>query len=164
MNININVSITQKDYNKLVRYGFVFDRNISDYLHGIAEEIREAEKVQKAARKDPFKRVVSEYTGGGIWLFYGELKSGEHFLTDDNGSTMILDASPENFEESLYEEWQEEHFVRVVGDRAEEKAFLHSLLDRLKRRLPEDEGGYISDEEIERYRKEWDETYKYWGV
>lgn len=155
MNININVNITQKDYNKLVRYGFVFDRNISDYLHGIAEEIKQAEKAEKAAKKDPFKKVIPEYTGGGIWLFYGELKSGEHFLTDDNGCTLILDESPADFDESLYVEWQQAHTIREL-EGEERDIFLRSLLNRIYRRLPEDnEGGYIEDHELNIYRREW---------
>lgn len=162
----ITININDKDYNKLNKYGFDFEKNITEYLHDVAEQIRTSEKARKVVKKDPFKSVVSVYTGGGIWLFYGELKSGEFFLTDDNGCTLILDASPENFDESLYEDWQEEHFVRVVGTRAEELAFLHSLLDRLQRRQDKGpKGAYIDDYEIANYREDWDATWKAnWGV
>ena len=163
--ISLSININQADFNKLNKYGFYFEKNIADYLHGIAEAIREEEKAKRIAKKDPFEQVTAVYTGGGIWLFYGKLKTGEYFLTDDNGCTMILDASPEDLDESLYEEWQEDHFLRVVGTRREELAFLLALIERLGKRLPVDGGGYISDDELDSYKKDWSYCYKAnWGV
>jgi hypothetical protein len=161
----LSININQSDFSKLNKYGFDFEKNIADYLHGIAEAIKQEEKAKRIAKKDPFEKVTAVYTGGGIWLFYGKLKTGEYFLTDDYGYTMILDTSPENLDESLYNEWQEQHFVRVVGTHAEERAFLHSLIDRLGRKNPADDDGGITDDELDRYREDWDTTFKTnWGV
>ena len=161
----LSIDINQSDFSKLNKYGFDFERNISEYLHSIAEEIRQEEKAQKTLKRDPFKQVTAVYTGGNIWLFYGELTTGEYFLTDDNGCTMILDASPEDLDESLYEEWQEDHFLRVVGTRKEELAFLLALIERLRKRLPVDCGGYITNEELDTYETDWSYCYKAnWGV
>lgn len=96
------------------------------------------------------KNATAVYTGGGIWLFYGELESGLHFLTDDNGSTLLLDESAENMDESLYEEWQTAHQVEELEEE-EAVRFIDSLLDYLSR-LPQNDRGGISDTEIDRYR------------
>lgn len=62
-----------------------------------------------------FKTAHAEYTGGNIWLFHGELTDGNYFLMDDEGAVMILDEDPADFEESLYDEWQEEHCITFLS-------------------------------------------------
>lgn len=96
------------------------------------------------------KKALAVYTGGDIWLFYGELENGLYFLTDDYGCTLILDESAEDFDESLYTEWQDSHKVEELenDDRIE---FVDELLDFLLN-LPYKERGCITDEEIEFYR------------
>jgi len=99
----------------------------------------------------PIKKVNAVYTGGNIWLFYGELTDGNYYLTDDDGYTMILDADPENFDESLYDDWQAKHKVTDLSE-SESKPFLLNLLDVLK----SDKDRYMSDEEIDGYREWWE--------
>lgn len=95
------------------------------------------------------KTAMAEYTGGNIWLFHGRLEDGNYFLTDDNGSTEILDADPENFDESLYWEWQEAHMVKMLEGK-ERTAFADLLLDWLAKH-PEGRNGF-TDSEINAYR------------
>ena len=92
------------------------------------------------------------YTGGNIWLFYGELKDGTFFLTDDFGATLILDESPENLDESLYDEWQTAHTVRELTDESERSKFCLSLLNWLKATGTGRNCG-MTDLEIEGYKK-----------
>lgn len=97
------------------------------------------------------------YTGGNIWLFYGKLQNGLHFLTDDYGCTLILDESAEDFDESLYTEWQEAHKVEELeGD--SRISFIDLLLDFLGT-LEYQKRGCITDDEINSYRKYMKEAY-----
>jgi hypothetical protein len=93
------------------------------------------------------KKAEAVYTGGGIYLFYGELENGLHFLTDDMGATLVLDASAENFDESLYEDWQSAHQVEELTDEARRTAFVDILCDYLKEH---DRG--MTDYELEKQR------------
>jgi len=90
------------------------------------------------------------YTGGNIWLFYGELDNNTYFLTDDNGCTQILNEDPSDFDESLYWEWQEQHLIRDLEDEAERIEFCNKLCDKL---LDDGDRGGMFEEEIEAYRK-----------
>ena len=124
--------------------------NFEEYKALYAEEVMDGETGQTFT----FNKVVPEYTGGNIWLFYGQLTSGEYFLVDDNGCIIVLDESPADFDVSLYDKWQEKHFVRWIEGQ-EQKAFLRSMLNRIASRIDK-EGGYISDAEIGRYRRYWE--------
>ena len=95
------------------------------------------------------KEANAEYTGGNIWLFYGELTDGNFFLTDDYGWTLILNANPSNFDESTYVEWQQEHLVKELegNDRLE---FCNQLLNWLSKHIDNCNG--MTDSEIEAYR------------
>ena len=90
------------------------------------------------------------YTGGGIWLFYGELKNRKYFLTDDNGYTYLLDEDPSNLDESSTYEWQEEHIIKEVTNKEDQKYFCGKLLDWLYAH-PENRGG-MTETEMEIYR------------
>ena len=101
-----------------------------------------------------FKNVKAEYTGGGIYLFWGELSNGYYFLTDDYGATLILNESPEDFDVSLYDEWQNAHKVEELTGRAR-VSFVRKMLSTLKESNPNN----ITDYEIEKYfdymRENW---------
>ena len=52
--ILLQINVNESDYKKLAKYGFMFEKNINDCLHEIAQELRQAEqnkKEQKKARK-----------------------------------------------------------------------------------------------------------------
>lgn len=99
------------------------------------------------------KEVKAIYTGGNIWLFYGSLCDGSFFLTDDYGCTLILDASPEDLDESLYVEWQEEHTIKELED-AERIGFCKKMLEKLKKESPENQGGFTEYDYYKNYFKE----------
>lgn len=96
------------------------------------------------------KEAYAVYTGGNIWLFYGQLEDGNYFLTDDNGWTEILNADPSDFDESLYEEWQQAHLVMELKN-DERVKFCNELLDVLELSDCEHKGG-ITQMEIDTYR------------
>lgn len=100
-----------------------------------------------------FKSVTAAYTGGNIWLFYGELTDGEYFMTDNEGATILLNAPATDFNESL--EWQEEHKIKELLDESERVAFCDSLAERLLRHNKADDLGGITDSEIRAYKKFW---------
>ena len=95
------------------------------------------------------KDVKSVYTGGNIWLFYGVLDDGTYFLVDDFGAVRITDDKWDDFDRSLFNEWQEEHLVRDIEDEDERIAFCNEMLDRLY----EEEGTDGGFDEYDAYRK-----------
>lgn len=67
------------------------------------------------------KTVEACYTGGGIYMYYGELSNGNWFLTGSeckcDGSILELDADPaDDLDESGNPFWQETHKVRDLND------------------------------------------------
>ena len=98
------------------------------------------------------KEANAVYTGGNIWLFYGTTDDGNYFLTDDNGWTQILDTDPsDDFDESLYCEWQDEHCIDELHDE-ERIDFCNQILDYVFAN-PDHDGG-MTEQEIDVYR-EW---------
>ena len=100
-----------------------------------------------------FKHVTAVYTGGNIWLFYGEV-NGAYFLCDDDGCVQILTESPEDFDESLFWEWQKAHMIAEL-DGTDRTTFCDKLADRLLRNVSGDNHGGISDDEIRAYKNYW---------
>ena len=97
------------------------------------------------------------YTGGNIWLFYGKLQDGTYFLTDDYGSTQILDSDPSDFDVTLYQEWQDEHRLELL-ESEKRLSFCDSLCDYLQTASKEERGG-ISSEELDGYREYFKELW-----
>jgi len=91
------------------------------------------------------KTAQAIYTGGGVWLFIGELENGNYFLTDDYGCTLILDENPEDLDESLTVEWQEKHTIKDIGIK---KSFVNKLMDYM-----EENGRQYGFTETDHYRK-----------
>lgn len=96
------------------------------------------------------KEAHAVYTGGNIWLFHGELEDGTYFLTDDEGRTQILDENPEDFDESLYWEWQEKHLIRDLENEDERIDFCHKLCDKFQK---DGADGGFTEKDIKNYRK-----------
>lgn len=154
----ITIDINDDDYQLIKDSGFDLSAFIGERLHKIVDFkklSRERERrLYKAESDNGFKYVNAVYTGGNIWLFYGQLNNQEYFLTDDNGCTLILDESPENFDESLEVEWQETHTKRELLD-DERVTFCNALADRLLRHHSIDDFGGITDDEIKAYKNYW---------
>ena len=103
------------------------------------------------------KEAYAVYTGGGIWIFHGTVEGERFFLTDDYGFTLILDADPSDFEESLYEDWQQEHLVEELTGKSRLN-FCDSLIAALVPADMQHRGG-ISDEELDLYKRYFKEEY-----
>ena len=102
------------------------------------------------------KEVFAEYTGGGVWLFHGPTKSGEWFLTDDFGATLILDEDPSDFDQSLYPEWQKEHLIAEPSGTYRLK-FGNEVIDYLLSHTDNAHRGGILADDLEEYRKKFEE-------
>ena len=100
-----------------------------------------------------FKNVNAVYTGGGIWLFYGQYGK-DYFLAGDEGDVTLLDSDPSDLDESLYAEWQEKHLIAYL-DGEERVTFCDKLAERLLRQVSGDHRGGITDEEIKHYKSFW---------
>lgn len=65
------------------------------------------------------KRATAIYSGGGIYLYYAELKDGNWIMGDDDG-LLIVNKSPftseRDYEDSCYCEWQEKHLVKYINN------------------------------------------------
>lgn len=110
-----------------------------------------------ANKKYRAKEAFAVYTGGGIWIFHGTTEEENYFLTDDYGFTLILNADPSDFDESLYEDWQQAHLIEELTGNSRQ-SFCKSLIKAL---LPADEKhrGGITDEELEFYKGYFKEEY-----
>lgn len=63
------------------------------------------------------KSVTPEYSGGGIYLFLGELNNGNFFIADTDCYTVrILNIDPRIGEEVFQVDYQESHFVKDLDE------------------------------------------------
>ena len=90
-----------------------------------------------------FVSVKPEYTGGGIYIFTGELKDGNYFVADTSFyDVRILNADPNEaiWDDGCYNmdsmEWQDEHLVEFL-EPEKAKKFLISMLNWIKRHKPD---------------------------
>ena len=97
------------------------------------------------------KKVQAVYTGGGIWIFYGELTGGLYFLTGEYGDTLFLNESPADFDVSLYPDWQEKHTVKILSGETRIR-FCLNMLKWLSKPERDKERGGITDREISFYK------------
>ena len=99
------------------------------------------------------KTATAVYTGGNIWLFFGTLEDGNYFLTDDYGSTQILNADPSDLDTSLFAEWHSEHLVEEL-ENENRFAFCEQLLDFILEHINDTEiSGGMTETEIAAYRE-----------
>ena len=103
-------------------------------------------------KKITFENVSAVYTGGGVWLFWGKLDKERYFLTDDYGCTLILDENPNNFDVSLYDDWQEAHTIQELEGKERER-FCDALINRFLKDNPSDDRGGITDTELLNYKR-----------
>lgn len=122
--------------------------NVNLYVNRILEGASLCDVLLESTNN--LKEAFAVYTGGGIWLFYGQLTNGNYFLMDDNGWTLILNADPSDFDESTYEDWQQEHLIKEL-DGKERTDFCDAVLDYIASSDQAHRGG-ITDREIDFYR------------
>ena len=64
-----------------------------------------------------FKNVEPCYTGGNIYVYVGQLESGEYFLADCECAIRLLNAPMDlENEDHWYPEWQEEHLIKDLDE------------------------------------------------
>lgn len=99
---------------------------------------------------DQIKAVEAVYTGGGIWVFVGELLDGSFFMHDDNYATEILSEYPDpEKEEVWFWEWQQPRIIRELDIESEGPAFQLALLEFIRRNNTQpwdDDFSYIEKE------------------
>lgn len=63
-------------------------------------------------------RAEATYTGGGIYIYTGQLATGEFFFSDDETADdciYILDCDPyKDLDRISYADWQNEHTIYIV--------------------------------------------------
>lgn len=152
------------------------NEEITYHTEKVLELNKDIERYQKtiatlkaSLKKSRFVSVEPEYTGGGIYVFTGELTDGNYFMADTaNYDVRVLNADPneptgmdalgitERNIDSV--EWQEEHLVRdLTPDEA--VAFFKEMLKWVEDNDPS--GNYLGSdmdyfkEELETLHGDW---------
>lgn len=73
------------------------------------------------------KTATACYTGGGIYIYYGQLENGLYFRTWDDCESIYLCDSNTSTEEAEYSEFYEQHTVKELTGEAF-KAFWNQML------------------------------------
>ena len=64
--------------------------------------------------KHKIKTVTACYTGGGIYIYYGQLENGLYFRTSDEDEAIYICNANTSTEEADYLEFYEEHTVEEL--------------------------------------------------
>lgn len=83
------------------------------------------------------------YTGGGIYVYYGELENGLYFRSCDDWKSIEICNYDTSTEEADYYEFYEEHTVESIGGEAF-KTFWNDMLLFIIHTAPK--GNYSIDE------------------
>ena len=81
--------------------------------------------------KEDIKVIYPDYTGGGIYVFLGQLSDGNYFMAGNSDwAVRILDACPWRTKNNNWEyaDWQEKHLVRDLSD-TEAEEFAKGMLE-----------------------------------
>ena len=79
-------------------------------------------------------RAEATYTGGGIYVYTGQLSNGKYFMTADEWEdyVLLLDVDPDKYwDDNGFVEWQEEHKAGEIYDQ-EARDFWVKMLDLCK--------------------------------
>lgn len=95
------------------------------------------------------KSATASYTGGGFYVFLGELTDGTYFIAEyPYWSVRVVDEDPQptfwgdNYDtDAGYSPWQESHLIKDVDDDSTE-AFFNDMFDWILKNKPE--GNYNS--------------------
>ena len=100
---------------------------------------------------DKIIKATATYTGGGIYIYTGQLENGDYFMTNDDlisymAYVEFFNADPyEEFEDACNEIWQSEHHIGEYSDRKAYE-FTKEILNWIIQQRPE---GNYSVNEIE---------------
>lgn len=74
------------------------------------------------------KNAMAEYTGGGIYIYYGQLENGLYFRTCDDWESIEICDADTSTEDADYYEFYEEHALYSIGGKEYESFFNKMLL------------------------------------
>lgn len=130
-----------------------FTEDLEDIMNKIAE------LKTKATASHNFKSVEPCYTGGGIYIFFGELADGTHFMADSSFfDVRILNEDASDNEDAWTAEWQDEHLKRDLTP-TEAVAFFKQMFKWVKANEPD--GNYnlcdmtTLEEELNTLKGDW---------
>lgn len=88
--------------------------------------------------KHKIKTATAVYTGGGIYIYYGQLESGLYFRAVDDWDVIWICDSDTEAEEADHSEFYEAHTVEEITDGGEDfktfwNAMLHHIIDKKPR-------------------------------
>ena len=89
------------------------------------------------------KNATAEYTGGGIYVYYGELENGLYFRACDDWDFISICNSDTSADEAEYNEFYEEHETDSI-DRYQFEEFFNTMLLWIIHNAPK--GNYNADE------------------
>ena len=80
--------------------------------------------------KHKIKTATAVYTGGGIYIFYGQLENGLNFRVGDEEEPVYICDSDTESEEADYWEFYEEHTVEELREE-DFKTFYNAMLTHI---------------------------------
>ena len=89
------------------------------------------------------KNATAIYTGGGIYIYHGQLENGNYFRTCDEWESIEICDSDTSVEDADYNEFYEEHTVETVTGEAYE-TFWNEMLQWIIDNNPE--GNYLNSD------------------
>lgn len=101
--------------------------------------------------KTQIKNATAIYTGGGVYIYYGQLTDGNWFRACDDWEGIEICDSDTSVEEADYNEFYEEHTLKIL-DGNEYKTFWNEMLLWIIHNIPE--GNYQVDDLENRMIKE----------
>ena len=93
--------------------------------------------------KKEIKNATAIYTGGGIYIYYGQLLDGNYFRACDDWDFIEICNSDTSVEEADYNEFYEEHSICTIA-KEEYEVFWNKMLLWIIHNAPD--GNYQADE------------------
>lgn len=81
--------------------------------------------------KYKIKSATACYTGGGIYIYYGQLENGLYFRSTDFWDVIWICDSDTEAEEADYSEFYEAHTVEEITNEDEHKAFFNAIISHI---------------------------------
>jgi hypothetical protein len=73
------------------------------------------------------KTATADYTGGGIYIFYGQLENGLYFRTCDDWESIAICTEPTDTEEADYQEFFDDYMTEEITGSTYENLFSRVL-------------------------------------
>lgn len=89
------------------------------------------------------KTATAEYTGGGIYVYHGQLQDGNHFRTCDDWETIEICDADTGVEDANYIEFYEEHRVEILVEDGYRR-FWNQMIQWIIQNQPD--GNYATNE------------------